>query len=469
MSLRTKVFLSMVFGTVGAMLAWVLVDFNGVYRLSDESSFLDQLFVGVIFGGMMGIAIGTVNGLSSGSMRRMWRNIGWGALVGLVGGALGLIFGQKIFETLYTPNGINLPILGFLQFMWNVMVRAIGWALIGLFIGMSPGIANGSPKMRRHGAAGGFIGGFLGGMFFEIIPFILPSGVKDPGVICRGISMTMTGAFIGLLIGLVENMMKQAWVRVIAGRNEGREYIISKAQTSIGRNEMADIPLFGDRNIAPLHAIIYDAAGERHILKDAGTPSGTMVSGQRIQEHLLRDGELIQIGSMRLEFHEKATASRVARPQADVASRPSIPLPTTPDRCPFCGGKKDPTTGACACSFNGTSAGPAPGIFSPPAASQMQGGARLVCTSGPYSGQTFPLSPTGTTSVGRETDRSIQLSTDSTVSRRHARIANEGGIYVVYDEGSSNGTGVNGVNVGRQELRSGDTISFGSSSFRLEE
>jgi pSer/pThr/pTyr-binding forkhead associated (FHA) protein len=480
MSLSTKVFLSLIFGTVGAMLAWVLVDFNGFYSIETAGRsgwFIAQLFIGGVFGTVMGIAMGTVNGLSSGSLSRMWRNIGWGAVVGLGGGILGLFFGQKFFGALYIPNGMNMPLLGPIQFMWDIVIRALGWALIGLFVGTAQGFANSSPKMMRHGAIGGFIGGFLGGTLFEIVPYILPSGMQHTSIICRGISMTVTGAFVGFFIGLVESLMKQAWIRVVQGRNEGREYIVSKARTTIGRDELADVGLFGDVNVARIHAVIEDVAGGRHILRDSGSPAGTMVNGQKISEHLLRDGELIQIGSMRIEFHEKATASRVHRP-VDVASKPPVSIPSTPGLCPFCGGKKDPRTGACACSFNGEprpDSSPVPSGFGVPAPAPgparmgSAGTARLVGVSGPYAGQTFPLASVGATSIGREENRNIQLSMDSTVSRRHGRIANEGGIYVVYDEGSSNGCGVNGIQVVRQELRSGDTVSFGSSSFRFEE
>jgi pSer/pThr/pTyr-binding forkhead associated (FHA) protein len=58
---------------------------------------------------------------------------------------------------------------------------------------------------------------------------------------------------------------------------------------------------------------------------------------------------------------------------------------------------------------------------------------------------------------------------DSTVSRKHARVENEGGAFVVYDEGSSNGTTVNGVRVTRQQISPGDTVAFGSSMFRFEQ
>jgi len=45
----------------------------------------------------------------------------------------------------------------------------------------------------------------------------------------------------------------------------------------------------------------------------------------------------------------------------------------------------------------------------------------------------------------------------------------EGGQFVIYDEGSSNGTFVNNVRVERQPLRAGDVVQIGSTRFRFEE
>lgn len=483
MSLIRKVFLSLVFATAGALIAWVLVDFNGFHNLSQSSNaemLRDQLYVGAVFGLMIGIAMGAVNGLSSGSMTRLFRNLGWGALVGLVGGLLGMIVGQQVYGGIHKSEN-TLPMLGPFQFIGNMIARSVGWALIGLFIGMSQGFADGSAKTRRHGVIGGCIGGFLGGTLFEITPYILPANVHNVSVVCRGIGMTVTGAFIGFFIGLVENLMKQAWIRVVKGRNEGREYIISKPRVTIGRNELADIGLFGDSSIAPVHAVIEEIAGGRHILKDGGSPTGTVVNSQKIDEHLLRDGEAIQIGSMRLEFFEKATAGRVQKPSTDVASKPAPQIPTEPDKCPFCGNKKDAATGTCACTFTGkpvaTATVPPAPSWPPPAPTPEpdatfaypNASVRLVGLSGPYTGKVFPLPPVGAVSIGRSDHQGIQLSLDTTISRKHGRIVSEGGIYVIYDDGSANGTKVNGIQVARQELRSGDSVTFGSSTFRFEE
>jgi len=476
-SLNTKVILSFLAGTFSAMLAWVVIDFNGVCSLPAETAagsfaelFKEQAFVGAVFGIFVGLAIGLVNGASSGSAKVVRRDAAWGAAVGLAGGLLGLFFGQMFFGSLYKKPAEVLPFapLGPFLFVWDVLIRAIGWALIGLFLGLVQGLPSHSRKAARHGAVGGFIGGLLGGTLFEIVPYILPPGTKNPSVVSRGISMTVTGASIGFFIGLVETLLKQAWIRVVSGRNEGKEYIISKARTTIGRDELSDVGLFGDRSIAPLHAVVELQDG-RHALRDAGSPLGTKLNGQKVTEHVLRDGDLIEIGSMRLEFHEKATASAVPKP-AEPAPKPPVQIPTVEGICPFCGGRKDPNTGACACTIAGQpSAAPSWSPGPAPVSPSVGSGPRLIGTSGQYAGQLFPLRASGPTSIGRETGRDILLVMDTTVSRKHARVENEGGTFVVYDEGSSNGTTVNGVRITRQPLAPGDVVQFGSSAFRFEQ
>lgn len=63
--------------------------------------------------------------------------------------------------------------------------------------------------------------------------------------------------------------------------------------------------------------------------------------------------------------------------------------------------------------------------------------------------------------VGRGQEADVRLS-DSSVSRRHARISVVGGTIVVEDLGSTNGTTVNGRKVTREAIRIGDTINVGT-------
>ncbi|PMP85136.1 MAG: FHA domain-containing protein, partial [Chloroflexus aggregans] len=64
--------------------------------------------------------------------------------------------------------------------------------------------------------------------------------------------------------------------------------------------------------------------------------------------------------------------------------------------------------------------------------------ARLIAVSGSRAGHSFQLSDTPVT-IGRSPDNSIVIASQL-ASRRHAEIRREGGVYVLVDLGSSNGT-----------------------------
>lgn len=144
-------------------------------------------------------------------------------------------------------------------------------------------------------------------------------------------------------------------------------------------------------------------------------------------------------------------------------NRPVEPVVSDPTLCPFCGQKKD-AAGGCACSL-------APGAaVATAAAVGASPQPRLVATVGTYAGSIFPLTLAGEgASVGREASNAVALTSDTTVSRRHALISEEQGAYVVTDLGSSNGVYVNGVKIaGKQVLAPGDEVQIGNTRFRFE-
>jgi hypothetical protein len=75
-------------------------------------------------------------------------------------------------------------------------------------------------------------------------------------------------------------------------------------------------------------------------------------------------------------------------------------------------------------------------------------------------GQRFVLDDEVVT-IGRLNDCHVMLS-DPKASRHHAEIRPEGDHFVVVDLGSTNGTRVNGLQVGQQTLRDGDELTFGN-------
>lgn len=69
--------------------------------------------------------------------------------------------------------------------------------------------------------------------------------------------------------------------------------------------------------------------------------------------------------------------------------------------------------------------------------------------------------------IGRDPVNGLRL-THETVSRMHAELSVQGGMWVLRDLGSTNGTTVNGRRVaGAVVVRAGDQIGFGQMAFRL--
>jgi hypothetical protein len=175
--------------------------------------------------------------------------------------------------------------------------------------------------------------------------------------------------------------------------------------------------------------------------------------------HLKNQGWTVDKALARLGV-QPDPAVQVAGPGA-AASMPAPPV-TDPNTCAFCGQRKDPVTGACACALDAAVVGP-PGA---PSTAAGGSGPRLVAVGGVAMGQIFPVS--GETTIGRDTTNGVPLAMDTTVSRRHAVIAADGGGHVIRDQGSANGTFVNGQRVEETALRPGDEVSIGGTRFRFE-
>ena len=518
--MKSRIFVGLVAGLIGGFMGWLLqesrVDYTEMARLIAAHQPVPEIMeaeqyraITIFVGGLIGLFLGGVDGVVETNSRKLWQGMLVGALGGIVMGSIGFYAGNVVYNALGGGNGaIDPSLFGFAR---QVVARSFGWAGMGVGLGVGASLWTRSVNRIRNGAIGGLIGGFLGGFAFDILGNALnpvqqtfgASGIHDSGGPSRALGFTAIGAATGFFIGLVDELLKQAWVKVLAGKNEGKDFILSKPMNILGRDERSDVPLYGDTSVGAQHAAIR-ADGKRHVLLDAGTPAGTVVNGQQVNpgaELLLRDGDMIQIGTHRILFREKSTAAKFARDPVDMPSPKSaashVPMPS--HICSFCGSPKKPD-GSCLCSVGGSPAGGAelprlaPGTAPPAYSSNSyqntpnvnsgysgaafgnggiapQRGAldmpRLVGLEGPYTGQVFLLTNPNII-VGREPDKDLALTADAMISRTHARIANESGDFVVYDNNSANGTYVNGQKIAMQLLVIGDQVQFGASKFRFE-
>ena len=91
--------------------------------------------------------------------------------------------------------------------------------------------------------------------------------------------------------------------------------------------------------------------------------------------------------------------------------------------------------------------------------------AMLIGLSGPGKGFRFLLDAAQTT-IGREPENDISLD-DVTVSRKHAKITSESGVFTLVDQKSLNGSYVNAHSISDQALKHGDEIQIGKFRFNF--
>lgn len=519
-----RVLRGLIAGGAGGVIGWLLTEFLPLgpafrpHRYEAEQIAVqmtpgDVAWMGMVIGLSIGGLLGLSEGIAEGTSARFRRTSLWFLGLGGLGGFLGMYFGQLLYAML---GGRSDPaLMGPAEFIPQVMARALSWLLVGFFLGAVFGVPGASIRRGLNGAIGGSLGGFLGGFIFQVLNF---TGIFT-GIVLRLIGFALIGAFIGFFVGLVAEVMKRIWVKVLIGRNEGREYEIDTDIAYIGRDELADVPVFRDPQV-PRRMASLRAQDGRYALFAESNALPLLVNGEPAATgQILRDGDAIQFGAVTIGYFEKATATGGHRPidlialQQEGDGRQQVAIPRQEGVCSYCGMQKHPLTGECACTLPAAGApaydagwgdpaapqpystaaypaGAAAGAWNQPAPQAAPGGwpdaqpaadpygspyaappapgsgaPHLVVVTGPLAGQIISLDQE--LQVGRDPAMNLPLVGDPTASRRHARIYAAGAGWAIEDLGSSNGTFVNGARATGQMLNPGDLIRIGGTELRF--
>ena len=71
------------------------------------------------------------------------------------------------------------------------------------------------------------------------------------------------------MIGVVELLARDAWLRMVAGPLAGKEFLIFKNLINVGASPKSDIYLFNDPGVAPHHATIRAPPGDLYEIEGA--------------------------------------------------------------------------------------------------------------------------------------------------------------------------------------------------------
>ncbi len=458
-----RVMFRMLAGGIGGILAALLMEPFAPTMFHDPRGAIWEIQYVTVVGACIGGLLGLVTGWQQYSRILALRGLLLGIIVGAIGGYIGNRIGGRLAQLFFgdtlMQSGVDIQ---------HILARTLVFAPFGALVGTVPGVASRSWPRSFQGGIGGLIGGAVGGLAFDFIGSIVGDAIvqirggTEVGIVGRTAAVVLIGALVGLLTALIENLAKTAWIRQLFGRNEYKEWIVDAPQSFLGRSERAHVPLFGDMNVMPMHAYIA-RQGATFTLVDGGSPIGTYLNGQRIGQAMLHSGDMIQIGPFHLQFLMKdGKPQRVMGPEM-LYGQQQVPVGAQPAGVPMAAQPYIPLQATQVQPIMSTSQ---PTVAYP--ASQAMPAAAiptLVATSGPLSGQRFPISVP--TEAGREA-AGISLAFDSMASRKHAVFTPGPQGLTVQDLGSTNGTMVNGKKVQMQPLKPGDTIQIGTTVFRVE-
>ncbi|MBI4616623.1 MAG: FHA domain-containing protein [Planctomycetes bacterium] len=190
-----------------------------------------------------------------------------------------------------------------------------------------------------------------------------------------------------------------AFLRRVDGAGGGRRYGRERLPFVVGRASSSNLQL-DLVGISKKHFRIF-ARGTDHVLEDMKSKNGTRANGKKIAEHVLAEGDLIQVGAAQFVYFRGAPALG-----DEAAYRLTL----------------------------------------------VQGGE-------PNDPREIPLAA-GAVVLGRRRECQAVLA-DVECSGRHCEIRAEGGGHVLSDLGSTNGTLVNGKKIERVALAHGDEIALG--------
>lgn len=415
---RRDLFNKALAGLLGGALGWLPVELaSHGHSLTEQISSFDAAMSYVAMAILSGVIGGFI--LAVGSQEIEWNpttrnNLVRGFVVCLLLALPADYFSNYIFSALLSFGGWGLGHPGSSFFLF--LGRVLSWVIMGTILGAGVGLASLSMPNIAKGAIGGFIGGFAGGILFDPINEITGGGLWS-----RLIGLSLIGFFIGLFIGLVQELTKVAWLTVEQGRLRGRQFRVEGSRATIGRAEENPIGLFGDPAVQQRHAVI-ERRGQDFVLKGLAIQDGTFVNGQRVESADLHDGDQIRIGGYELMFHLR---------QGSAAS-------------------VSPAQPATAVHIESRVAAPGP---------QMNGPALEDS-----SGQRHSLRANGMTSLGRALDNDIVVN-HSSVSRHHASIVSSGGGFELRDLNSQNGTFVADRRITQAPLTDGDSVRLGQAPF----
>ena len=313
MSFIRLVYYSALAGGWAAFVGWLLAEFL-FFQSGDAGGLAQVAAVGTIVGAAIGLGLSVVAGAANGQWTQIVLRAVPGIVGGGIGGAVGGLTGQLMFA------------LG--------LGRGLGWMIVGIGIGIVEGVYDRSLSKLRNGLIGGAAGGLIGGFLFDPIQHAIAHG---SGMTSRAVAFVILGMMIGALVGLVQVVLKDAWLTVVDGYRAGRQLILSRPVTALGRGDHLQLAFLGPMNaeLESEHVRIVRQPNGSYVVEDNHSKLGTRLNNQSLTHATpLHNGDVIKFGTNFVRFNERQRqkGDEPVTPgfQGQVRAAPPPPKPAAP-------------------------------------------------------------------------------------------------------------------------------------------
>lgn len=290
MSLFTRRIIILAAGLAAGLIAWPLSEALLGVQGAFASYLLFIVASGAVYGGLFGLAFGSVEGVAGGVSARKWIGLAVGVVIGLAGGAVGALGGQAIYLAIgqyllqagADRGAVGLP-----------LARGLGWALMGLIIGAGEGLRLRSGKRALIGALGGFVGGLAGGLVAEYGSLALTAAWWT-----RAVGAVVLGLFLAAGFAIIERGFLLGSLVLVTGSLRGREYPVPPGRTTIGSGLGDTISLAPYPKVAERHAVL---TGDRRGMRiERGADEAELrVNEGAVESATLKYDDVIDVGSAR--------------------------------------------------------------------------------------------------------------------------------------------------------------------------
>lgn len=291
-------------GLLGGMFAWAIVQVTPEFDDSQTSN--------VVFSVTIGLSLAISMLLAEGLRNQVWSKF-LNASVFSIPSAIGLallfgflaseLYGSLVESTFKAIEDSGLSLyydfdLFIEEFTKrNHLNRGVAWSILGMAAGASVGIPTKSLKRVGITALGGFIGGFIGGYAFDYF---------EGESTAQLVGLAFTGLGVGLTVSLLEQVVKAAWIDIVAGGMAGKQFILYQSEVTLGSSPTANITLIKDSAIEPIAAKI-SRVGSGSRIESLSPGRVIEVNGVSGQKFDLTEGSTIKIGDTVLRYRAKAS------------------------------------------------------------------------------------------------------------------------------------------------------------------